>query len=352
MQRLISASNCSAAAEQRQRALGSSIPTQMGIARTTRTLVCAGRETVVYLNRSAKVGGIEMCCRRTSEEDTVRMNVRSGCACHLCRDADLGLLEDGNDRRIRVRELHVDEGDETAFDELLGCDDVDGDDDCNSDDLPDIRPLGRKVTNGSASAKRGPAPKNRRNKKMDDDTGRSDGEDDRNLWSVGDTIALVRAKRVQYMYITGMGTSFARIKTREWKWEDVQVRLQTMDITREGVDCGKKWDNLMQQFKKVHKFQNLSGGKDYFKLASKARRSEGFNFVMMDRSVYDEMEAMTKGDHTIHLKNLADTGAVGEVQMPAGAGAGGETMASEGGGEAADEEQGSTKDSTFILNLG
>ncbi|GBG75649.1 hypothetical protein CBR_g20276 [Chara braunii] len=264
-----------------------------------------------------------------------------------CRQA----LNQGGTKTITrgVQRLYVDEGDEAAFEEALSCDDVDGDDDCNSYDLSDIKPLGRKVANGGTSAKRGPAPKNRRNKKMDDDTGRSDGEGSRNFWLVGDTIALVRAKRDQNLYIVGMGPSFARMKTREWKWEDVRARLQTMGITREGVDCRKKWDNLMQQFKKVHKFQNLSDGKDYFKLASKARRSEGFNFVM-DRSVYDEMEAMTKGDHTIYLKNLADTGAAEGVQMPAGDGVGGETMASEGGGEAADEEQGSTKDST--LNTG
>ncbi|GBG91575.1 hypothetical protein CBR_g52609 [Chara braunii] len=136
------------------------------------------------------------------------------------------------------------------------------------------------------------------------------------------------------------------MKTREWKWEDVRARLQSMGVTREAVDCGKKWDNLMHQFKNVHKFQNLSGGKNYFKLASKARLSEGFNFVM-DRSLYGEMEAMTKGDHTIHPKNLADMGAAGGVQMSAGGGAAGDTIATEGGGEAADEEQGSTKDSTF-----
>ncbi|GBG62928.1 hypothetical protein CBR_g34299 [Chara braunii] len=72
----------------------------------------------------------------------------------------------------------------------------------------------------------------------------------------------------------------------------------------------------------------------------------------MDRSVYDKMEAMTKRDHTIHPKNLADTGAAEGVQMPASAGAGGETMGSEDGGEAADEEQGSTKDSTFSAGRG
>ncbi|GBG79679.1 hypothetical protein CBR_g29944 [Chara braunii] len=145
--------------------------------------------------------------------------------------------------------------------------------------------------------------------------------------------------------------SFACMKTREWKWEDVRARLQSMGVTRDVVDCGKKWDNLMQQFKKVHKFQNLSDGKDYFKIASKDRRSQGFSFVM-DRTVYDGMEAMTKGDHTIHPKNLANTGATGGVQMPAGAGAAADTMATEGGGDAADEEQGSTKDSTFSAGSG
>ncbi|GBG66133.1 hypothetical protein CBR_g55477 [Chara braunii] len=58
-----------------------------------------------------------------------------------------------------VQRLHVDEGDEAAIEEAEGCDDVDGDNDCNSDDLPDIRPLGRKATNGGATARKGPATK-------------------------------------------------------------------------------------------------------------------------------------------------------------------------------------------------
>ncbi|GBG91574.1 hypothetical protein CBR_g52608 [Chara braunii] len=47
-----------------------------------------------------------------------------------------------------VQRLLLDEGDKAAVEDAQGCDDVDGDDDCNSDDLPDIRPLGRKATNG------------------------------------------------------------------------------------------------------------------------------------------------------------------------------------------------------------
>ncbi|GBG84344.1 hypothetical protein CBR_g38315 [Chara braunii] len=144
-----------------------------------------------------------------------------------------------------VQRLHVDEVEDTAVDEGQGCDDVDGEDGCKSDDLPDIRPLGRRATRGGSGAKKGPATKPRQTKNMDDD-----GEGGRNFWSVGDTVALVRAKRDQDLYIAGLGTSFTRMKTATWKWEDVRVRLQAMGVTRDAVDCGKKWDNLMQQFKK------------------------------------------------------------------------------------------------------
>ncbi|GBG64983.1 hypothetical protein CBR_g48732 [Chara braunii] len=102
---------------------------------------------------------------------------------------------------------------------------------------------------------------------------------------------------------------------------------------------------------KGSKFQGLSGGKDYFKLTPGERRSEGFNFVL-DRSVYEEMGAMTKGDHTIYLKNVADTGAAGGVHMPARPATGAESIARKGGGEAQDDEQGSTKDSTFSNGSG
>ncbi|GBG86422.1 hypothetical protein CBR_g41419 [Chara braunii] len=247
-------------------------------------------------------------------------------------DARQALRQAGADTITRgVQELHVDEGGEAAAEEPFNCDDVDDEKDCNSDELPDVRPLGRKARGGGASAKKGSPTSNRRNKRRDDDTGGSDGEGGRNFWSVGDTVTLVRAKRDQDLYFAGMGHNFGCMKTREWRWEDVRQRLVKLGVQRKAVACDKKWDNLMQQFKKVHKYQNLSGGKDYFKLASSARRSEGFSFVM-DRSVFDEMEAMTKGDHTIHPKNFADTGAPGGVQMPAGAGLRGMTSAVRGEG--------------------
>ncbi|GBG59971.1 hypothetical protein CBR_g302 [Chara braunii] len=99
------------------------------------------------------------------------------------------LRQAGTDTITRgVQGLRVDEGNDAAAQEPLDFDDVDIDDDCNSDDLPEIRPLGRKVRNGGASAKKGSILRNWRNKKIDDDTGGSDGEAARNFWSVGDTI--------------------------------------------------------------------------------------------------------------------------------------------------------------------
>ncbi|GBG88942.1 hypothetical protein CBR_g48552 [Chara braunii] len=149
-----------------------------------------------------------------------------------------------------VQWLDVNEGDDMADHELYDCDDVDGEEGYNSEELPDIRSFGRKAKGGRGGGRKGSTTRNQRNKKMDDDPKFSDGEGARNFWSVGDTITLMRAKRDQDLYFADMGHNFGRMKTREWKWEDVRVRLDKAGVTRKAVNCGKKWDNLMQQFKK------------------------------------------------------------------------------------------------------
>ncbi|GBG85807.1 hypothetical protein CBR_g40617 [Chara braunii] len=53
------------------------------------------------------------------------------------------------------------------------------------------------------------------------------------------------------------------------------------------------------------------------------------------------------GDHTIHPTNLADTGAAGGVQMIGPRGGRNESGGSEGCGDGQDDDQGSTRDSTF-----
>ncbi|GBG68076.1 hypothetical protein CBR_g1197 [Chara braunii] len=115
--------------------------------------------------------------------------------------------------------------------------------------------------------------------------------------------------------LQGIGTSYARMKPREWKWLDVEQRLKKVGVEREVERCGKKWDNLMQQFKKVHHFQGLSGKRDFFQFTGKERLSKGFSFNM-DRAVYDEILGSTAKRHTMNPKNVADTGAPGGVRLP------------------------------------
>ncbi|GBG65236.1 hypothetical protein CBR_g50027 [Chara braunii] len=145
---------------------------------------------------------------------------------------------------------------------------------------------------------------------------------------------------------TGMGHAYAQMKPQEWKWQDVAQRLKNVGVDRNAEKCGKKWDNLMQQFKKVHPFQSPSGGADFFQLTSKERASKGFNFTM-DRAVYDEIEGSTGMNHTIHPKNVADTGVSGSVRPPSTSYVDPESVADgEEGAGREDDEEGSTRGSS------
>ncbi|GBG68312.1 hypothetical protein CBR_g2857 [Chara braunii] len=174
----------------------------------------------------------------------------------------------------------------------------------------------------------------------------ADGEEGRHFWSVDDIIALIRAKRDQDAHLQGMGHAYARMKPREWKWLDVATRLKKVGVDREADRCGKKWDDLMQQFKKVHHFQELSGKHDFFQLSGKDRMSKGFNFNM-DRAVYDEILGSTAKNHTINSKNVADTGAQGGVRLPSASSADPESVGDgDGGAVHDDDDDGSTKGSS------
>ncbi|GBG74258.1 hypothetical protein CBR_g17968 [Chara braunii] len=176
-----------------------------------------------------------------------------------------------------------------------------------------------------------------------DAAGDVDGEGGRHFWSVDDIITLIRAKRDQDAHLQGMGHAYARMKPREWKWLDVATRLKKVGVDREADRCWKKWDNLMQQFKKVHHFQGLSGKQDFFQLSGKDRMSKGFNFNM-DRAVYDEILGSTAKNHTINPKNVADTGAQGGVRLPSASSADPKSVGDgDGGAEHDDGDDGSTK---------
>ncbi|GBG84806.1 hypothetical protein CBR_g39182 [Chara braunii] len=134
-----------------------------------------------------------------------------------------------------------------------------------------------------------PARNGRRGKKAAGKGSDADGDDDaeggRHFWSVDHILALIRAKHDQDAHMQGMGHAYARIKPQEWKWLDVAQRLKKVGFDRDTDKCGKTWDNLMQQFKKVHHFNGLSGEQDFFQLSAKETTSKGFNFNM-DRAVF------------------------------------------------------------------
>ncbi|GBG73546.1 hypothetical protein CBR_g16889 [Chara braunii] len=156
--------------------------------------------------------------------------------------------------------------------------------------------------------------------KGSDAEGDVDGEGGRHFWSVNDIKTLIRAKRDQDAHLQGMGHAYARMKPREWKWLD--------------------------QFKKVHHFQGLSGKQDFFQLSGKDRMSKGFSFNM-DRAFYDEILRSTAKNHTRNPKNVADTGAQGGVRLPSASCADPESVGDGGGGaEHDDGDDGSTKGSS------
>ncbi|GBG66387.1 hypothetical protein CBR_g60039 [Chara braunii] len=232
-------------------------------------------------------------------------------------------------------------GEEIAADE--GRDDNDEDDDGEME----IRPVGRKRGGSTATTKVRESRTGRKGKKCAEELSAGDGTKSRDFWTVEHMIALIRAKRDQDSHLAGLGHNYGQMKTKTWKWEDVEKRLVQMGVTsRKAIDCGKKWDNLYQQFKSVHTFMGESAKPNFFTLTPGERRERGFDF-RMDERVYSEMKAMSGSDHTIHPTNLADTRAPGGVQMHGPAGGRNESGGSDVGGGGPDDDRGSTRDSSF-----
>ncbi|GBG73937.1 hypothetical protein CBR_g17652 [Chara braunii] len=226
-------------------------------------------------------------------------------------------------------------------------DDDDNDNGEDDDGEMEIRSLGRKRGGTRATNKSTEPRAGRKCKKVVDDTSTGDGGKSRDFWTVDHMIALVRAKSDQDLHPVGLGHNYGRMKSRTWKWDDVEKRLVKVGVTTRKVEeCRKKWDNLYQQFKSVHKFMGQSGTQNFFTLTPTERKEKGSDF-QMDEHVYSEMNAMSKADHTIGPTNLADTGAAGGVQMAGPGGGLNESVASEGCGGRQDNDQGSTRDSTF-----
>ncbi|GBG61053.1 hypothetical protein CBR_g18646 [Chara braunii] len=117
--------------------------------------------------------------------------------------------------------------------------------DDDDDGEMEIRPLGKKRGGPRATSKSSELRAGRRGKKTVGDASAGDGAKSRDFWTVEHMIALVRAKREQDLHLAGLGHNMGRMKTKTWKWADIESRLVQMGVTtRKADDCGKKWDNL------------------------------------------------------------------------------------------------------------
>ncbi|GBG78574.1 hypothetical protein CBR_g27799 [Chara braunii] len=191
-----------------------------------------------------------------------------------------------------------------------------GDDD---DDIP-IRPLGKTGGRGrgrSRGAVHGRSVGRGGRGGVSDDGGKSV-----TYWSSEEQMQLVRCKREREMHLAGLGHNYGRMRTKEWKWDDIAKRMANAGRPKDAKDCMKKWDNIFQNHKKIHRFQNASGRPDFFRLSNEERKEHNFKF-RMERALYNEIHTGMVGNHTVFPPNIADTGSPDGVQLPRrGAGAG------------------------------
>ncbi|GBG86719.1 hypothetical protein CBR_g41783 [Chara braunii] len=217
--------------------------------------------------------------------------------------------------------------------------DVDaGDDD---EDIP-VRPLGKTGGRGRARCRvtvRGRSVGRGGRGCVSDEAGKSV-----TYWSLEEQLQLVRCKREQDMHLAGLGHNYGRMRTKDWKWDDIAKRMASAGKPKDADDCMKKWDNLFQNYKKIQRFQNASGRPDFFGLTNEERKEHNFKF-RMERALYNEIHAGMLGNHTIFPPNIADTGNPYGVQLPRRGGGGGESVGSEAGSEGFPEERSSARES-------
>ncbi|GBG60902.1 hypothetical protein CBR_g16022 [Chara braunii] len=67
-----------------------------------------------------------------------------------------------------------------------------------------------------------------------------DGGKSATYWSTDDQLRLVRCKREQDMHLAGQGHNYGRMRTKEWKWDDIAKRMANMGMPKEADECSKK----------------------------------------------------------------------------------------------------------------
>ncbi|GBG84951.1 hypothetical protein CBR_g39414 [Chara braunii] len=212
-----------------------------------------------------------------------------------------------------------------------------GDDD---DDVP-IRPLGKTAGRGKGHGRggvRGRSVGRGGRGGVSDDSGKSP-----TYWSAEDQMLLLRCKREQDMHLADLSHNYGRMKTKEWKWEDMSKRMANAGRPKDADDSTKKLDKLFQNYKKIQRFQNASGRPDFFRLTNEERKEHNFKF-RMDKALHNEIHAGMVGNHTIFPPNVVDTGSPDGVQLPRRGAGGGESVCSEAAGEGCPDERSSARE--------
>ncbi|GBG74607.1 hypothetical protein CBR_g19015 [Chara braunii] len=238
---------------------------------------------------------------------------------------------------------HSDDGDDDGgggddADEGLREDVEAGDDE---DDIP-IRPLGK--TGGRGKGRNRGAVRGRSVGRGGSGGVSNDGGKSATYWFPKEQMLLVRCKREQEMHLVGLGRNCRRMRTKEWKWDDIAKRMANTGRPKDVDDCMKKWDNLFQKYKKIQRFQNASGQADFFRLSNEERKEHNFK-SRMERVRYNEIHARMLGNHTIFPPNVVDTDSPDGVQLPMRGAVDGESVGSEAGGDGCPEEHSSARDS-------
>ncbi|GBG78764.1 hypothetical protein CBR_g27988 [Chara braunii] len=85
-----------------------------------------------------------------------------------------------------------------------------------------------------------------------------DGGKSATYWSPEEQMQLVRCKREQEMHLAGLGHNYGRMRTKEWKWDDIAKRMANAGRPKDAEDCMKKWENIFQNYKKVQSGGQIS----------------------------------------------------------------------------------------------
>ncbi|GBG72818.1 hypothetical protein CBR_g12385 [Chara braunii] len=101
----------------------------------------------------------------------------------------------------------------------------------------------------------------------------------RRVWDNRQSLILIHCKRDQEQYFAGLPSNFGRMKSKDWKWLDIEKRMEAQGVIRAALKSKERRDNL-----------------------------KGFKFFL-DRELWDAIRAGQDDNQTINPTNrFTDTG--------------------------------------------